>query len=496
MKKEYGNGESLFEATRRYEEAQKGMDGQYRMTYHLMPPVGWLNDPNGLCVYNGCCHVFFQYTPAAASGEGYRGWGHYTSEDMLRWNYEGLAIAPDTDYDKDGAYSGSALAESDRLYLYYTGNVKEPGAHDYILSGRGANVIRVESRDGFRMGEKRLLLTNSDYPSDYSCHVRDPKVWKEHDSYYMVLGGRTRENQGKALVYRSENNVDWRIINQVTTAEAFGYMWECPDFFSLNGNSYLSISPQGIAPEEFRYQNIYQSGYFRLTETVDKECRPYDFREWDMGFDFYAPQTFADGRGRRILYGWAGVPDAEYTNPTVEQGWQHCLTMPREITEKDGVLYQNPLEEMKSLRGKGRAVPSGESVDTPKSYELCISRVNTDTEAVRAGEGNADTEAVRAGEADADMGSLRVTLCNGLVFSYDGHKELRLEFVSGIGAGRTVRKALLNRVEDIRIFVDVSIVEIFINHGALTFTTRFYPQTYNLKVETRSTGNMLWELSI
>ena len=40
----------------------------------------------------------------------------------------------------------------------------------------------------------------------------------------------------------------------------------------------------------------------------------------DRGFDFYAPQTFEDETGRRILIGWMGIPDAPYENPTAERG--------------------------------------------------------------------------------------------------------------------------------------------------------------------------------
>lgn len=73
-----------------------------------------------------------------------------------------------------------------------------------------------------------------------------------------------------------------------------------------------------------------------------------------MGFDFYAPQTFEDAKGRRLLIGWMGMPDAdeEYTNPTAkEENWQHCLTVPREVTMKNGMLYQWPVEELNTLRG-------------------------------------------------------------------------------------------------------------------------------------------------
>ena len=106
--------------------------------------------------------------------------------------------------------------------------------------------------------------------------------------------------------------------------------------FELSGNEILSVSPQGVEREEYRYQNIYLSGYFILRDgKVFKE----DFRGMGYGaLIFYAPQTFVDKKGRRILIGWMGMPDAEeeYVNNTLEEGWQHCLTVPRELKYCNG----------------------------------------------------------------------------------------------------------------------------------------------------------------
>lgn len=64
-------------------------------------------------------------------------WGHYTSADMITWNYEGVSLYPDQPFDCHGVYSGSAFIEDGKMYLYYTGNVKlEDGEFDYIRTGR------------------------------------------------------------------------------------------------------------------------------------------------------------------------------------------------------------------------------------------------------------------------------------------------------------------------------------------------------------------------
>lgn len=105
---------------------------QFREKLHLMPPVGWLNDPNGLCQMDGVFHAFFQYSPFNAEG-GVKMWGHYTSTNLIDWEYKGVSLYPDQPFDCHGVYSGSAFLEDGTMYLYYTGNVKlEDGDFDYI----------------------------------------------------------------------------------------------------------------------------------------------------------------------------------------------------------------------------------------------------------------------------------------------------------------------------------------------------------------------------
>ena len=159
----------------------------FRTNYHIMPPVGWLNDPNGLCQFRGVFHAYFQYSPLNVHGGGGY-WGHCVSSDLLCWEYREPVLAADMPEDRSGVYSGSALVEKDRMYLFYTGNVKLPGDYDYIDAGRISTQLLVESGDGQQMSSKEKILGTEDYPADITEHVRDPKVWSEDGRYYMVLG--------------------------------------------------------------------------------------------------------------------------------------------------------------------------------------------------------------------------------------------------------------------------------------------------------------------
>ena len=442
--------------------------GRYRLGHHLMPPVGWLNDPNGLCWFKGRYHIFFQYSPFEVQG-GLKFWGHYSSENLVSWKYEGTALYPDSPYDCHGVYSGSAFVENEKMHLFYTGNVKLDGEYDYINNGRVTSTIHVESEDGVHFGVKEEVIPFKEYPKNYTCHIRDPKVWKEDGKYRMVLGGRLKEEKGSVLFYESEDLKKWELEHTLTTKKAFGYMWECPDYFTLDEAKVLSVSPQGLKREEYRFQNIYQSGYFLMKE--DGSVSEEDFCEWDMGFDFYAPQTFTDNKGRRILMGWMGMPDAdqEYVNPTIGENWQHCLTVPRELSFYDGKIYQYPVEEMELLRKNGRAMNEKNALmETEKAFDL---EVQTESEYLE----------IRIG------GDLMLKC---------GEGQAAIFLSEEAGAGRTVRRAKTERVRNVRILADASAVEIYLNDGETVFSTRYYPKKEQQQVEVKaeSFAGRLWSL--
>lgn len=447
--------------------------GAYRPKFHLIPPIGWMNDPNGLCQYKGTYHVFFQYSPEDAEGAGMKNWGHYSSSNLIDWEYQGAALFPDESIDKDGVYSGSAMIREDGIYLYYTGNVEEGEGGDYTYEGRGANTILVVSPDGKKFGKKKLLMDHADYPQDCTCHVRDPKVWKEDGRYYMVQGARKidltqsehgeHNDIGEILVFVSEDAYHWRLCNRVTTPKRFGYMWECPDYFTVSQNQVkiLSVSPQGVPPEAYRYQNIFQSGYFRLHGDLEGEYSLSDFVEWDYGFDFYAPQTFQDESGRRVLIGWAGISDPLYDNmPTIDEGWQHCLTMPREIRYENGIVKQYPIREMKKHRHQliRNDIKDGLLL-TQKTWEWQLQSLSKEW-------------CIHITDVGRKSG-ICLQFCEGVFevsFFGDSAKE--------IGRGRTARKMLLKSVDNLGIYYDVSIMELYVNGGELVFTTRFYPTDF------------------
>lgn len=452
---------------------EKSAGGSFREKLHLMPPVGWLNDPNGLCQFNGVYHAFFQYSPFNAEG-GVKMWGHYTSENMIDWEYQGTALYPDQPFDCHGVYSGSAFIEDGVMYLYYTGNVKlEDGDYDYITNGREGNTVLVTSKDGVHFEYKKELMRNSDYPQDLTSHVRDPKVWKENDTYYMVQGARTKEDVGQVLIFESEDKINWRFKSRIESEEPFGYMWECPDYFGLDGKKILSTSVQGLEGGVWEDRNVYQSGYFEIDGDIFRNYKLSKYKLWDYGFDYYAPQSFETEDGRRIHISWMGLPDCEdYTNLTIADGWQHCFTFPREIYVKDGKICQRPIRELEEkkhdvISATGYLLEIGSSVQ-----ETLIEEIKDN--------------------------QFEVVLSEELVLDYaEGKFQMRFRHSdkNDVSAGRHLRYVEIPEVRNIRIFADISSVEVFVNDGEYVFSTRYYPEEYRISVQAKGAEITLARIS-
>lgn len=436
-----------------------------RLQFHLMPETGWLNDPNGLCQFHGIYHIYYQFTPFEPTGE-LKLWGHYTTKDFVCFENREPVLFPDEDFDAHGVYSGSAFVKDDLIHYFYTGNVKyfDRDDYDYILKGRGSNVVHVTSRDGFTMSPKQLLMTTEDYPADMSCHVRDPKLFEKDGRYYMVLGGRDKDSRGLVLLYTSADLEHWNFCSKITTKEPFGYMWECPDLFELEGQQFLISCPQGVPQQGMDYENVHQCTAMRLAcNFAENRYTPAEGKEiqlLDRGFDFYAPQTFLDESGRRILIGWMGIPDADYTNPTTAFGWQHALTIPRQLHVRENRLIQQPLDELCQLRNG-----------------VCTYSFAPETKAVQWERPGAGADGTKALCYEADLtffacDSMQLVLRKGVSLTY---KEGVLKLDLGqCGSGRTTRSVAVPRLEKLQIFSDTSSLELFVNDGAEVFTTRVY----------------------
>lgn len=452
----------------------------YRLQYHLMPPVGLLNDPNGLIQFNGIYHVFYQWNPFDTA-HGAKFWGHYTSKDMVDWEEQPIALAPSEWYEKNGCYSGSAVESDGKLFLFYTGNVKRD---DGI---RETYQCLAVSTDGIHFEKYGPVIK---LPKGYTAHFRDPKVWKHGESWYMVLGAQTLSERGTIVLYTSKDLYHWIEVGPIAGAgmnglSDFGYMWECPDLFHLNGKDILLASPQGLESSGYLYNNLFQSGYF--TGTLDYETHRYQhgpFTELDRGFDFYAPQTFKDESGRIIMYGWMGITDeSEAYQPTVPNRWLHALTIPRELTFRNGKVYQTPVKELKMLRKNEILIP-GLIVDDEQGIDAKI---------------EGDSLELQLDSIQMTGNQFQITFRNEAVFSYHPErKEASLQRRNVRTNSMETRTCKLDSLNMLQILMDSSSLEIFINEGEEVFTARYFPKHNEKQIILSGKARfdlMKWELS-
>lgn len=422
---------------------KQGEHDPYRPVWHFAPHVGLLNDPNGLSFYNGEYHLFYQWNPLECE-HGAKAWGLATSTDLIHWQHKPLALAPTEEYEVSGCYSGSAIEVDGNLELFYTGNVKYP------QGGRTAYQCRAQLNES---GEVKKLGPVMDLPAGYSGHVRDPKVWRHGDDYYMVLGAEDLQKRGVVILYRSRDLTTWQKCGDIYGTDINGkqdnnFMLECPDLFPLDGKDVLITCPktwidiEGKAIETFDVEvTIGALDYQQADYQVEKTCL------LDHGFDFYAPQTFEDADGRRLLFGWMGKPDEyEPYQPTKAFGWIHQMTCPRRLTILNNEVLQQPAEELATMR---RNHLSGHCLSTSLvglSAELLLQ--------------------------DIDGATSTITIADDLVLEVtpSGVTTKRKNLKTGLWQ----QKAWQGKATSLQLLRDSSCVEVFINGGRAVMTSRMF----------------------
>lgn len=458
-----------------YKEPIKVTNTRYRLGYHIMPKSGWINDPNGFTYYNGYYHIFYQHYPFAAEW-GPMHWGHARSKDLVHWETLPIALTPGDDEDKDGCFSGTAIEKNGRLYLFYTGHhYYEDNDPDHFWQNQ--NLAYSDDGIHFIKYDKNAIIPQA--PEDNTHHFRDPKVWRNGDSYYMIVGSQNKDELGRIIMYRSVDLLNWEYIGPVNESngqQTEGYMWECPDLFELDYKYVFLFSPQGMNAEKEQYLNLFQNGYF--VGNLDYESHKFtrgEFKELDHGHDFYAPQTMQAPDGRRILIGWMAMWESEM--PEKQDGWSGALTLPRELYLKNNHLYMRPVSELTALR-----INDG----THNSLNLNQPRLllNDKYHAEINLKGPNKNFNIEFKSANNQLISL----------TYDAlsHKFSLYRFDKGDYRYSIIKDS---DIINLQLYLDTSSVEIFINDGESVFTERYYSKEPP-QVWVSSNDNILIESSI
>ncbi|WP_454905677.1 glycoside hydrolase family 32 protein [Aggregatibacter sp.] len=437
-------------------------DTNFRPHFHIAPPTGLMNDPNGLIFDGEKYHLFYQWFPFDAL-HGMKHWKHLITKDFQHYQSADDLI-PCELFESHGCYSGGALKIDDKLAMFYTGNTRRPSDNQRVPYQN----LAIFDLNG-KLLSKRPLIENA--PEGYTEHVRDPKPYFAENGKIHFICGAQRENlTGTAIIFEMDNLEDTPRLLGELSLPAFDnnkvFMWECPDLLKLGDKDVFIWSPQGKLRDAHQFQNNYHAVY-AVGKLEGLTFHAEHIAELDQGFDFYAPQTFAglSKTENAILFGWIGLPDLTY--PTDKFKWHSALTLPRELRLEGNKIHQRPIaktyENLTALSTHhldGKA----EIADLDRAYVKF----------------EANNQAFDLTFLQNEQGqSLRLSYENRLV-CLDRSQSEQTALMEKFGNKRFCE---IENLQTVEIFFDRSIVEIFFNHGEKTMTSRFFIEARKNVVE-------------
>lgn len=436
----------------------------WHASYHIEPRTGLLNDPNGFSFFNGKYNLFYQNWPFGAA-HGLKEWIHTESDDLVHFYVTGAELRPDTEHDSHGAYSGSAYEVDGKLFLFYTGNVRDKKwIRDTLQIGawmdKDQNITKCEN----------ILIHK---PADVTEHFRDPQIFNYKGQLYTIVGAQNLEKSGFIKVYKAtDNNVEtWEEVGNLDFGSTGSeYMIECPNLLFVDEKPVIIYCPQGLDKSELNYDNIYPNT-FKICQSFDTEniklVGASEIQNLDYGFEAYATQGFNTPDGRTLIVSWIGLPDIDY--PTDKYDYQGAMSLVKELSIKDGKLYQYPVETITSLRVSSEEFTS--KVETNNTYELELTFPT-----------NQKSELLLFSDSKGNGLSLIVDTKEGKIIL--DRSKAGIQYATNFG---TIRECSIDTKETTaNIFVDNSIIEIFINKGEKVFTSRVFPENHQNGIQIKS----------
>nr|XP_051228535.1 beta-fructofuranosidase, insoluble isoenzyme 4-like [Lolium perenne] len=217
------------------------------MDWRSMEIYGNTKDPNGPMYYNGIYHLFFQHNPNGPQW-GDIVWGHSVSTDLVNWIILEPAIEPDTPGDIRGCWSGSAtiLFGGQPVIMYTGGDVENHQVQNIALPKNRSDLYL---REWTKAGNNPVLQPVG--PGMNPGEFRDPTTgWIGPDGLWRIAIGAEVNGYSAALLYKSEDFLNWSRVDHPLYSSSASTMWECLDFFAVipgsNGGLDLSAAiPKG-----------------------------------------------------------------------------------------------------------------------------------------------------------------------------------------------------------------------------------------------------------
>ena len=481
---------------RRFGESRQSLaDDPHRPLYHYVNPESTLNDPNGLCFWQGRWHLFYQAYPPEDPRQH---WGHAVSDDLIHWRDLPYAIYP---HPEECCFSGSALVDDDRVIAMYHAT-------------KIGNMVAVSHDPLLLNWEKVTAGAVIPFGSETPYTVFDPCIWKKDGWYYALSGGTLPQGPDKKQIranflFRSRDLANWEYLHPFVENDQFTLVGDdgaCPYFWPIGEDKHILLFFS------------HMSGGQYLLGDYDKARDKFvvtDHGRFNFGAALpsgvHAPSAAPDGAGGVIV-----LFNMNQGRPS--QGWNQIMTLPRRLTlDADSRLRMEPAGDIESLRHQHQSL--GAAV-LPANEEVVLDSI----------QGNAMELVIELDPRDAPMVEVnvlrspkreeytRIAFFKHRGFRYrervpnhtalnansDVLKPLPIRSESLIAMDTAYASALpdaLSRAPEtapvhlepneplrLRIFIDRSVVEVFVN-GKQCVAARVYPgREDSLGVSLRAKG--------
>lgn len=329
--------------------------------YHVAPPYGWMNDPHPV-YFKGAYHLFYQFSFVRDNPYGriglkpgqrpQRTWGHAMSTDLVHWKHMPIALNAEQ----------HGRAGDPHVFSGMVVDNKGTGTALYTINNIDIWMATSPDRDlaSFTKWAGNPVVKGPPPGLNISGNMRDPWVWKEGNSWCMIIGSGLAGGKGPVIpLYTSKDLVNWTYLHPLYRADSSRFdllgdaeFCECPAFFPL-GNKWVLV---------FSDKTTYLTGRYERRRFIPERRGRLDWGEDTVVKDggIYVPEFALDDHGRRIMWGWVGgwwkvrneIP------ALVQAGWSGLQTLPRVLSlDADGLLRFEPAEELQALRKDRQSFP-------------------------------------------------------------------------------------------------------------------------------------------
>jgi sucrose-6-phosphate hydrolase SacC (GH32 family) len=461
--------------------AQESYNEPWRPQFHFTPPKNFMNDPNGLVYYKGEYHLFYQYNPQGTEW-GHMSWGHAVSSDLLHW--KNLPVAIPEAAGQYMIYSGSAIVDWHNASGLCAGaSAADPSCLIAIYTAAGNGSQKQHLAFSNNLGRTWTNYEGNPIADLKQPDFRDPKVfWHAARKKWVMVAVLADER--KAVFFDSVDLKTWVLRGSFEAAVQEKGQWECPDLFELavDGNpknkKWVLVVNRNPGAPAGGTGTRYFVGSFDGTHFVDET--PAGRELWaDYGKDFYATNSFSDlppKDRRRIWMGW--ISNWQYANREPTAAWRGAQSLPRELSLAqfpDGIgLVQKPIAETTRLRERKLLELSGVSV-LMANQAVRLASLRGETLEMEAELAPQDAKEIgfRLRKSGAEETVLGITPTPREVF-VDRTRSGEVAFAPEFSGRHKAALRQSSRVK-LRVFLDRSSLEVFVNDGEVVLTDRIYP---------------------